>query len=772
MKKKNKKIISVLLAASLLLGVPTQAVLGQEQDTETAVVESIGEETSNTEDIVIENTEVMENITEGIPEEVMLDSTEKVMGVATGDSIEEGLLDTEEAATENIETAEGEAAFEPGKTAPDEVVDSVKYIYHDNSGKVDGFVYYLKTDNTIGIQAYDIAYMGADKKVVIPEKINGYPVTEIDAAAFYGKAVQNVVFPSTLKKIGKQAFDYSALESFSFTGKETVKVGEWAFGNTAMKTIVVPANIKDIPQACFGNNMEATAIIIEEGVETIGEFSFQNNQTATSIKIPSTVTLIGKGAFTANVCVEKLEMGQNVTSIGEQAFCGLMELTSVTLPKSVTNIETDAFKDCYNLIISCYTDTCSHEYAVDNDIDYILLDQPTYTITYVLNGGENSDRNPDTYTSTTRTIEIDQPKERYGYYFMGWYADEAFQNKRDVIEKGSSGNITLYAKWGANQYQINYDGNKGSGVTDSQLTEYDETIALEKNEFVRKGYTFKEWNTKADGSGNSYQEQEKVKNLRSQYNDEITLYAQWTANKYQVTFKGNGATSGSMNTMKKLKYGKTYKLTVNTFKRDGYTFTGWSTEIDGSGKNYNNEDEIKNLSSKSGGKVTLYAQWKKANKTEKKYSITYKLNKGKNNKSNPSSYTKKTATIKLKNATRKGYSFKGWYKDKKYQNKVTQIKKGSTGNVTLYAKWATNQYTIKFNGNGATSGSMKAVKNCKYDKKYTLKKNSFKRKGYTFAGWNTKKDGSGKNYKNKAEVKNLTSKSDGTVTLYAQWKKK
>lgn len=78
---------------------------------------------------------------------------------------------------------------------------------------------------------------------MIPEKINGYPVTEIDEAAFYGK--------------------------------ETVKVGEWA----------------------FGNNMEATAIIIEEGVETIGEFAFQNNQTATSIKIPSTVTLIGKGAL-------------------------------------------------------------------------------------------------------------------------------------------------------------------------------------------------------------------------------------------------------------------------------------------------------------------------------------------------------------------------------------------------------------------------------------------------------------------------------------------
>ena len=91
---------------------------------------------------------------------------------------------------------------------------------------------------------------------------------------------------------------------------------------------------------------------------------------------------------------------------------------------------------------------------------------------------------------------------------------------------------------------------------------------------------------------------------------------------------------------------------------------------------------MKNLSSKADGKVTLYAQWKKT-----KYTITYNLNKGKNNKSNPTSYNITTKTIKLKNPTRKGYTFKGWYSDKKCTKKVTQIKKGSTGNVTLYAKW-------------------------------------------------------------------------------------
>ena len=84
----------------------------------------------------------------------------------------------------------------------------------------------------------------------------------------------------------------------------------------------------------------------------------------------------------------------------------------------------------------------------------------------------------------------------------------------------------------------------------------------------------------------------------------------------------------------------------------------------------------------STGKVTLYAKWAK-----EKYTITYKLNGGKNNKKNPKTYTITSKTIKLAAPIRKGYVFKGWYRDKKCTKKVTSIKKGSTGKMTLYAKW-------------------------------------------------------------------------------------
>ncbi len=70
-----------------------------------------------------------------------------------------------------------------------------------------------------------------------------------------------------------------------------------------------------------------------------------------------------------------------------------------------------------------------------------------------------------------------------------------------------------------------------------------------------------------------------------------------------------------------------------------------------------------------------------------KYAIKYKLKGGKNNKKNPSYYYSTSKTVKLERPSRKGYTFKGWYADKKCRKKVTAIKKGSSGKKTLYAKW-------------------------------------------------------------------------------------
>ena len=233
---------------------------------------------------------------------------------------------------------------------------------------------------------------------------------------------------------------------------------------------------------------------------------------------------------------------------------------------------------------------------------------------------------------------------------------------------------------------------------------------------------------------------------------------------FKVKFNGNGSTSGSMKNQSMV-YGSGTKLTANAFKKKGYTFTGWNTKADGSGKDCANKADGSKLTKTAGKTVTLYAQWKKT-----KYKINYKLNGGKNNSKNPASYYITTSTITLKNPTRSGYTFKGWYTDSKFKNKVTSVKKGSTGDKTFYAKWAGISYKVKFNGNGSTSGSMK-TRSVTYGSGAKLASVGFKKKGYTFTGWNTKANGKGKTYANKADGSKLTTSAGKTVTLYAQWKK-
>lgn len=474
--------------------------------------------------------------------------------------------------------------------------------------------------------------------------------------------------------------------------------------------------------------------------------------------------------------------------------------------------------------------------------DYVLYAKwsaITFEITYNLSGGSNNAANPATYTALD-AVEFKNPTKK-GYTFAGWFSDSAYTEKVTNIAKGSTGAVTLYAKWTVNTYTIKFDGKAATSGTMNALTgrKYDTAYTLPANAFKRTGCTFTGWNTKKDGSGTKYANNASVKNLTATNNGTVTLFAQWkktqytikyvlnggknnsgnpatytyfnavtlknptrtgytfvgwysdakltkkvtgisqgsagtktfyarwTINKYTIKLFGNGSTSGSMKLLTNCRYGTAYTLTDNAYKRNGYFFTGWNTKKDGSGTAYKNKASVKNLTTKNGVTVTLYAQWK-----IRDFTITYNMNGGKNNSRNPATYRITSAAIILATPVKTGYTFGGWYTDKAFtaSKKVTQIPKGSYGNKVFYAKWTANKYTIKFNGNGATSGSMSALTGRQYGKAYTLTANAFKKKNCTFVGWNTKKDGSGTTYKNKASVKNLTAKNGGTVTLYAQWR--
>ena len=253
----------------------------------------------------------------------------------------------------------------------------------------------------------------------------------------------------------------------------------------------------------------------------------------------------------------------------------------------------------------------------------------------------------------------------------------------------------------------------------------------------------------------------KIFPFQFEINNNYTVKYMWKDNtiitrvKRTIKFNANG---GSVKPTSKIVYTNSTYGVLPTPSRKGYSFLGWYTAKSGGVK------VLASTNTGSTGNRTLYARWALT-----KYKINYNLNGGTNNKKNPATYTMNNK-VSFKNPSKKGYIFKGWYKDKKFKSKFTTIKKGTTGNKTVYAKWTPIKYKISYNKNGGT-GSMSASTRLKYDKKYTLKTNKFKKKGYSFAGWNTKKNGKGKAFGNKAKVKNLTAKNGANVTLYAQWKK-
>ena len=118
-----------------------------------------------------------------------------------------------------------------------------------------------------------------------------------------------------------------------------------------------------------------------------------------------------------------------------------------------------------------------------------------------------------------------------------------------------------------------------------------------------------------------------------------------------------------------------------------------------------------------------------------------------------------------------GYTWKGWYSNNTGTDNALSSNlaytRSITANTTIYAVYTANTYSVKFDANGG-SGTM-SNQNFTYGTAQNLTANTFTRTGYTFAGWNTKADGSGTNYTDKQSVRNLSSTNGATVTLYAKW---
>ena len=355
---------------------------------------------------------------------------------------------------------------------------------------------------------------------------------------------------------------------------------------------------------------------------------------------------------------------------------------------------------------------------------------------------------------------------RAGYTFSGWntqpdgtgksYTDqEEFSLKESPYSIASYGiEVTLYAQWIPVTYKITYNLGKNL-VNEENPTTYTIEDEIELQTPVRTGYVFEGW-YKDSGY------QTVITRIPKGSIGNITLYAKMTPYMYHVSFNANGGT-GTVQTLSNCAYGQTYTLPANAYKRPGYGFVGWNTAADGSGISYSDQQKVSNMSNIDGEIITLYAQWSIIS-----YNISYVLDGGANADGNPYTYNVLTDTITLLDATKASHDFGGWYTDSKFINRVYSIPKGSTENITLYAKWIPYSYTINFDGNGATSGYMSSV-TTEIGKGIVLPANLFEKTNCIFVGWNTKKDGTGTPYSDKAKVYNLGRTNGEIVTLYARW---
>lgn len=189
----------------------------------------------------------------------------------------------------------------------------------------------------------------------------------------------------------------------------------------------------------------------------------------------------------------------------------------------------------------------------------------------------------------------------------------------------------------------------------------------------KTGYVFKEWNTKEDGTGETYKPGDSIKKLLE--TADMAKQAQETSERTEV---GEEIKPEKDVMQEENDVAQTYSASWEE-KTDKAKMQISDTENDGTSPDVSTD---KAIAAGDTTAITLYAIWEKASE----YKITYKLNKGKNNTANPKTYTSEDE-IKLKKPTRSGYHFVGWYTDSKYKNEINVIEKGSEGALTLYAKW-------------------------------------------------------------------------------------
>ncbi|SFB17284.1 Listeria/Bacterioides repeat-containing protein [Acetitomaculum ruminis DSM 5522] len=483
-------------------------------------------------------------------------------------------------------------------------------------------------------------------------------------------------------------------------------ISDGAFaGCESIENIEISDSISNIEDNAFAGCVNLKEIKIPDSVTYIGENAFANCENLLEINIPSGVSGIKAGVFKNCKRLKEIKLPDNINTIEKSAFEGCVGLETVILPDSLLMIDDSTFKGCVNIkdifIPSQVTYIGDEAFANCEGLTNIVVDR---------NNKEYDSRNDCCSIIESRNNKLILGcKNSFIPNTVVSISDKAFNNSnqgisipKSVKEIGNNaftplvspviGYYDSYAEKFANEnnldfkpiisYRIELYDNNSLVDTLSVLSEPEDYIGNYCGETpiscpsrTKKGYKFLGWNTKQNESGTLYNKT--FYKLTRNNNSVIKLYAKWQLNKYTINYKLSG---GNNNTSNPTSYTVTSaNIVLKKPTKTGYIFVGWYKD-----SNYKNRLADDTIKSGSTGNITLYAKWQL-----KKYKITYKLEGGKNNTDNPSTYTITTPNITLKKPTKTGYTFVGWYLDPNYKKQLKNgvIKTGSTGDIILYSKW-------------------------------------------------------------------------------------
>jgi uncharacterized repeat protein (TIGR02543 family) len=311
-----------------------------------------------------------------------------------------------------------------------------------------------------------------------------------------------------------------------------------------------------------------------------------------------------------------------------------------------------------------------------------------------------------------------------GWSFDGWATTPAgsVMYKDGAAYTMGTTDITLYAKWSPNIYNVTFDKNDAgaTGSMNTQSLSAGSSSQLTANAFVKNGATFAGWALSPSGVV-AYADKASFTMGVSN----VTLYAKWTANSYSITFdKNDPAATGTM-LAQSVASGAAVPLTVNSFTKDGWVFTGWATSTSGKVVYADGSSFTMGVSS-----VTLYAVW-----SQNTYLVTF----DKNDAAATGTMTPQSiasgavAPLKTNSYGKTGSAFDGWAVSATGSAVYADGGNFTMGNAgtTLYAKWKVNQYIVSFNSRGGNTVLSQTVI---HGDTVTTPLTPV-RSGYTFAGW-------------------------------------